>query len=337
MLGVAREAPELEIRRAYRRLARRYSPDVNLLDERAQDLFEEIAEAYRVLGNPAARAVYDRLGHRAFDPDPPGGSALQGRGDDVHYALDLDLEEALRGVDAVISVTRLEPCAACGGKGGAGGQALARCPACDGRPVRLSLDGIRAMTARCPDCGGAGWQVPAPCRRCGGRGTVSEARRISIAIPPGVDTGAQVRFPAEGHAAPAGGRRGDLIVIARVRPHPLYARKGDHLACEVPVTIPEAALGARIQVPTPDGPAVLTIPAGTQSGQAFRIRGRGCPRLDRGGRGDLLVTVRVVIPRNPDSTLEDVFRTLERLLPDNPRAGLLVTARSGNRHADAAR
>jgi len=144
----------------------------------------------------------------------------------------------------------------------------------------------------------------------------------TVEIPAGVDTGSQIRIPGAGHAAPPPGRRGDLVVITRVRPHPFFTRKGDHLHCEVPVTVPEAALGARIAVPTPDGPVVLTLPAGTQNGQVFRIRGRGCPRLDRDGRGDLLVTIRVTIPRNADSTLEEVLRTLQRLWPEDPRAEL---------------
>ena len=143
-----------------------------------------------------------------------------------------------------------------------------------------------------------------------------------IEIPPGVDTGAQIRVPNEGHAPPGRGRRGDLIVIARVRPHAFFTRKGDNLYCEVPVTITEAALGARIQVPAPDGPATMRLPPGTQSGQVFRLRGRGCPRIHQDGRGDLFVAVRVTIPRNADSTLEGVFRALERLLPEDPRAHL---------------
>src|SRR5262249_9320646 len=146
--------------------------------------------------------------------------------------------------------------------------------------------------------------------------------RIEVSVPPGVDTGAQVRVVGEGHAAPAPGRRGDLIVITRVRPHPFFGRKGDHLYCEVPLTVPEAALGTRLRLPTPDGPVVVTVPAGTQSGQTLRVRGRGCARRDREGRGDLLVQVRVVIPRNADPALEEVLQALKRLLPDDPRAGL---------------
>ena len=323
VLGVSRAAPVSEIRRAYRRLARRYSPDVNLWDARAEGLFEEIREAYRVVGDPAARSLYDRLGHRAFEPAGEGPAmGATARGEDIHYAMELDLDEALRGVRAEIEFTRLDSCEACGGSGGAGRQAAQPCPACHGRPVRVALHGDRPVAARCAVCGGTGWRLPPPCPGCGGRGTRPRPCRLEVAIPPGVDTGAQVRILGEGHAAPAPGRRGDLIVITRVRPHPLFTRKGDHLHCEVPVTVPEAALGARIQIPTPDGSVVVTIPAGTQTGQTLRVRGKGCPRLDREGRGDLLVETRVMIPRNTDPALEEVLQALRRLLPGDPRAEL---------------
>lgn len=322
ILGVSRQTPAEEIRRAYRRLARRYSPDVNLWDARAEGLFEEIREAYRVVGDPTARALYDRLGHQAFEPARDGPVVPVARGEDIHYAMELELDEALQGVRAEIEVKRLEPCEACGGGGGVGGQVAGRCPTCQGRPLRVALDRDRPVAARCGTCRGQGWLLPPPCPECGGRGTRARARRVDVTIPPGVDTGAQVRVLGEGHAAPAPGRRGDLIVITRVQPHPFFTRKGDHLHCEVPVTVPEAALGTRIQIPVPDGHVALTIPGGTQTGRTLRVRGKGCPRLDRDGRGDLLVQIRVVIPRNPDPTLEEVLQALRRLLPDDPRAGL---------------
>jgi molecular chaperone DnaJ len=319
VLGVPRAAPTTEIRRAFRRLARRYSPDVNLWDTRAGGLFDEAQEAYRVLGDPVARAMYDRLGHQAFAPAREGAGA---RGEDIHYAMELELDEALRGVRAEIEVTRAEPCRPCAGTGGADGEGPTPCRACEGRPIRVALDHDRPVAARCATCRGTGWRLPPPCPRCGGRGTRPEPRRIPVMIPAGVDTGAQVRVPGEGHAAPAPGGRGDLIVITRVRPHPFFTRKGDHLYCEVPLTVPEAALGVRLRIPTPDGPAVVTMPAGTQSGQTFRVRGKGAPRLDREGRGDLFVEARVLIPRNPDPALEEVLQALRRLRPENPRAEL---------------
>jgi molecular chaperone DnaJ len=338
VLGVSREAPVLEIRRAYRRLARRYSPDVNLWDGRAEALFEEIREAYRVVGDPTARPLYDRLGHQAFEPSRDGPDVgPPSRGEDIHYAMELELGEALRGVRVEIEVTRLEPCEACGGSGGSGGQAAEHCPACQGHPVSVTLHRDRPVATRCGACGGTGWRLPPSCPGCGGRGTRAQPCRIEVAIPPGVDTGAQVHAVGEGHAAPAPGRRGNLIVITRVRPHPLFSRKGDHLHCEVPLTVPEAALGTRIQIPAPDGPVVVRIPAGTQTGQTLRIRGKGCPRLDREGRGDLLVETRVVIPRNPDPALEEVLQALQRLLPEDPRAELWGPPGRGGTRAEGAR
>jgi molecular chaperone DnaJ len=319
VLGVSRETPALEIRRAYRRLARRYSPDVNLWDVRAESLFEEIREAYRVVSDPTTRSLYDRLGHQAFEP---AREATPTRGEDIHYAMELELDQALRGIRAQIELTRAEPCEECRGSGGATGQAAVPCTACQGRPVRVALRGDRPVATRCAVCAGTGWRLPPSCASCGGRGTKQRACRLEVAIPPGVDTGAQVRVRGEGHAAPAPGRRGDLIVITRVRPHPVFSRKGDHLHCAVPLTVPEAALGARIQLPTPEGPLVVTIPAGTQAGQTLRVRGKGCPRLGREGRGDLLVEAQIVIPRNPDPALEEVLQALRRLLPGNPRAEL---------------
>jgi molecular chaperone DnaJ len=329
VLGVSRGAPVSEIRRAYRQLARRYSPDVNLWDARAEGLFEEIREAYRVVGDPVARPLYDRLGHQAFEPAGDGPGA---RGEDIHYVMELDLGEALRGVRVEIEVSRLDPCETCAASGGAGRQAVESCQACQGRPVRVALHRDRPVATRCAACGGTGWRLPPPCSGCAGRGTRARPCRIAVIIPPGVDTGAQVRVPGEGHAAPAPGRRGDLIVLTRVRSHPLFSRKGDHLHCEVPLTVPEAALGARIQIPTPDGPVAVTIPAGTQTGQMLRVRGKGWPRLDRDGRGDLLVQARVVIPRSAGPALEEVLQALRRLLPEDPRAELWgISGRQGAR------
>ncbi len=325
VLGVSRQASVEEIRRAYRRLARRYSPDVNLWDARTEGLFEEIHDAYRVVGDPTARSLYDRLGHQAFESARDSGAVPDARGEDIHYVTEIELGQALRGVRVVIEITRLEPCEDCRGAGGTEGQMAEPCSACQGRPVRVAFDRDRPVAARCGACRGTGWRLPPPCPGCGGRGTRARPCRIEVAIPPGVDTGAQIRVPGEGHAAPVPSRRGDLVVITRVGPHPLFTRKGDHLHCEVPVTVPEAALGARIQIPAPDGPVLVTIPAGTQTGQTLRIRGKGCPRLDREGRGDLLVETRVVIPRNPDPALEEVLQALRRLLTDDPRAQLWRT------------
>jgi molecular chaperone DnaJ len=321
VLGVPRQATGQVIRQAYRRLARQCSPDINVWDDRAGEVFAEISEAYRVLAEPASRARYDRLGHRAFEAASEPAAALDLRGDDLHCPVEIEFEDALRGVSAVVDITGQAACPGCHGTGGGEGRGTTRCGECGGQGVQAIEPGGRG-TIRCAACGGAGWQASEPCPGCGGRGTVPREVRVTVHIPPGVDTGSQIRVPGAGHAVRSPGLPGDLLVITRVRAHPFFTRKGDNLYCEVPITIPEAALGARIQVPTLEGPAILTMPAGTQSGQVFRLRGKGCPRLDRDGRGDLFVQSRVTIPRNADSTLEEVLRALQRLLPEDPRAAL---------------
>lgn len=322
VLGVPRQATAQEVRGAYRRLARLYSPDVNVRNDRAGGLFDEIVEAYRVLSEPATRAAYDRLGHRAFDTGTTQPPPREARGEDLHCPVEIDFLDALHGVTASLDVTRQEACVPCSGTGGAEGGLPSRCETCHGRPVRVvSHDGL-PVTVRCEACAASGWRLSQPCPACSGHGLVARTNRLNIEIPAGVDTGAQIRVRGEGHASRTSGARGDLVVITRVRPHPFFTRKGDNLYCEVPITVPEAALGARIQVPTPDGPAVVTLPAGTQNGQLFRLRGKGSPRLDRDGRGDLFVATRVTIPRNADPTLEQVLRALERLWPEDPRAAM---------------
>jgi molecular chaperone DnaJ len=274
VLEVSVSAGHREIRQAYRRLARQYSPDVNFWDRDAQALFEEISEAYRVLSDPGARSLYDRFGHGAFRREV--GEARGQRGDDVYLPVEVSFAEAAHGVGLTLSVERFGPCPACGGGG---------CPACRDRGLR------------------------------------SEVGEIPVVIPGGVDTGAQIRVPGEGHAGPFGGPRGDLIVITRVREHPFFIRKGDNLHCEVSITLGEAVLGARIRVPTLDGETALVLPPGTQGGQVFRLRGKGLRRLHGDGAGDLYVTVRATIPQGLDERTQALVRELERLLPATPRAG----------------
>ncbi len=270
VLGVATSADLREIRRAYRALARQYSPDVNFWDAGGRALFEEISEAYRVLSDPGARSMYDRFGASLVDrAASPSGH----RGDDLHATVALSFAAAARGVTLAVDLNRLSPC-----------------PACHGRGCSECRSGVRPMP-----------------------------ESVSVAIPAGVDTGTQLRIPEQGHAGPFGGARGDLIVSTRVSDHPAFVRKGDNLHCEVPITIGEAILGARIRVPALDGEATLVIPAGTQSGQAFRLRGRGVPRLHRDGAGDTYVTVRVEIPRGLDAHTQELVRELDRLVGGNPR------------------
>ena len=277
VLGIAATAGPREIRLAYRRLARQYSPDVNFWDEEARSLFEEIAEAYRVLNDPAARGMYDRFGHQvvagAIDPGR--------RGDDVHVAVDLSFAETAQGVRRTLDVQRYSPCEACDARG---------------------HDGHGA-----------------PCGRCAGRGVHRRAESVAVAIPPGVESGSEVRLPGEGSAAPFGGPRGDLFVSTRVREHPFFKRKGDTVHCEVLISVWEAIRGARVRVPTPGGEAFLVVPPGTMGGQTFRLRGQGLARLMADGTGDLFVTIQVVMPKGLDERRDELVRQLERLMPLAPR------------------
>jgi len=279
VLGIAATSAPREIRQAYRRLARQYSPDVNFWDATAQTLFEEIAEAYRVLSDPQARSMYDRFGPGALGAAPETGR----RGDDVHVTVELDFADAARGATLRLGVARFSPCPTCN----AGGR----------------LDG-------------------GPCAVCQGRGVRRAVDPVLVAVPPGVDSGAQVRVGGEGSAGPFGGPRGDLVVSTRVREHPFFERKGDGVHCTVPLGLWEALRGARIRVPTPLGEGLLVVPPGTAGGSVFRLRGQGLPRLADGSPGDLYVTVRIEIPTGLDARTDELVRELERLLPGPSRADL---------------
>src|SRR5262249_1722150 len=308
VLGVAATASPIEIRRAYQRLARQYSPDVNLWEQDARALVEAIAEAYRVLSDPMTRELYDRHPTSQSGGPAAGGSRTSGRrGDDVHLPVDLAFAQAVRGLDTDVSVERMSPCATCGATGTARGAAPVVCGHCGGAGTvwrgRATLE-----SGPCPACAGAGVRVVDPCHACRGRGVESVRNTVHVVVPPGVDTGTQLRITDEGPAGPFGGPRGDLIVIVRVHDDPRFTRKGDNLYCDVTVGVVDAVLGTRVQVPGIDGDVAITLPPGTQSGQVFRVRGRGIPRLAQSGRGDLYVSVRAEIPRGLDTSAQDAFR-----------------------------
>jgi molecular chaperone DnaJ len=285
VLGIAATAAPREIRQAYRRLARQYSPDVNFWDTTAETLFEEIAEAYRVLSDPQARSMYDRFGAGLASEALGAGR----HGDDIHVSIELDFGDAARGTTLRLGVQRFSPCQSCGATGRTG---TTPCPACQARGVRRAID------------------------------------PVSVAIPPGVDSGTQVRIVGEGSAGPFGGPRGDLIVSTRVREHPFFVRKGDGVHCELPIGLWEAVRGARTRIPTPLGEGVLVIPPGTPGGSVFRLRGQGLPRLADGAPGDLYVTVRIEVPTGLDARTDELVRELERLLP-GPSRNDLVRYRGG--------
>ena len=322
VLGVATSASPAEIRRAYQRLARQYSPDVNLWEQDARALFEEIAEAYRVLSDPMARTLYDRAetpsaGERISasgrGPRPSGR-----RGDDLHVPFELSFQQAASGFEADVPVERLSVCATCGATGTVRGTIPVPCAACAGMGTVWRGRGT-LETGPCPGCSGAGVDVSDPCPGCRGRGVAPSPSVIHVVLPPGIDTGTQFRIPGEGHSGPFGGPRGDLVVMTRVHDDPVFTRRGDNLYCETQVSIVEATLGARVPVHAIVGDFQLTVPPGTQSGQIFRVRGKGIPRLSGAGRGDLFVTVRVEIPRGLDARAQELFRELARLLPGQAR------------------
>ncbi|MBI3080623.1 MAG: J domain-containing protein [candidate division NC10 bacterium] len=349
VLGLPRSAADRDIKRTYRRLARRYHPDVNPGDKAAEARFKEITEAHEVLSDPQKRADYDQFGHRpaAGPGQRPGGpfagapfdlgefsrggfgglgDLLEGvfggragaggqappRGEDLHYSIDIDFEQAIRGFTTEISLQRSAPCGTCGGSGARPGAGTIPCPECEGTG-RVSVGaGLLGMARACGRCR----------RACAGRGRVPRTERVKVKIPPGVDTGSKIRLAEMGEAGPGGIAPGDLDIVTRVRPHPFFDRKGDNIHCTVPVTVTEAALGARIQVPTVDGPAEMRVPPGTSSGQVFRLRGKGVPPLRGGSRGDQYVTVKLVLPRPLNARAQELLRELARLVPEDPRREL---------------
>jgi molecular chaperone DnaJ len=347
-LGVSRSAKTDEIKRAYRRLARRYHPDVNPGDSAAEDQFKLISEAFDVLSDPKKREVYDRLGYYSEQAAAAGGvpfdfsnfgaanfrdifseifSSVRGqspqhkqaaRGADIEYALSLTFEEAMRGLVNSIEIQRSEACNACHGKGESAGETMT-CSVCNGTGEQHRMLG---GASRCTNCNGTG-KAPRPCSRCHGSGVTAQRETISVRIPAGVETGSRVRVPGKGHAGQYGGPSGDLFVTTNVGDHPYFKRRGDNIYCIVPVTVPEAALGAKIEVPTVDGKALLRVPPGTQSGQKFRLRERGVPSLRAGGvRGDQYVEVRITLPKVISEETKELLHEYARRNPDNPRADM---------------
>ena len=324
VLGVARNASDEDLKKAYRRCAMKYHPDRNPGDKAAEAAFKECKEAYDVLSDGGKRRMYDQHGHAAFEhgmggsnarPDFGGadmgdifgdifgnifgGGRQQGprRGADVGYILELDLEEAVAGVEKRIEIPTLASCEPCSGSGSADGK-VQTCTTCHGRGQVRMQRGPFAMQAPCPHCGGSGKTIANPCPHCDGNGRVEEEKTLSVKIPAGVDSGDRIRLAGEGEAGPAGTPPGDLYVEVRVRPHAIFQRDGDDLHCEVPIRISQAALGDVVRVPSLDGELELRIPAETQSGKVFRLRDRGVKSVRSRHPGDLYCKVEVETPVN---------------------------------------
>jgi molecular chaperone DnaJ len=326
VLGVARGASEEELKKAYRRLAIQHHPDRNPGNKEAEERFKEINEAYQVLSDPERRAQYERYGHAAFEHAGGGFGGFdfsQGfeevfsdifgdffgagrsrsrsrsrRGDDLRYDLEIDFEEAARGIEKTISFQRLTACESCTGSGARDGTAGVRtCPNCRGTGQVRTQQGFFSIATTCGQCRGEGTIIADPCPKCQGQGRVRRAQSLSVRIPAGVDNGSRLKLRSEGEAGLGGGPAGDLYVVVHVREHELFARQGNDVVVEVPVSFPQAALGSEIDVPTLDGKVKVKVQAGTQSGKVMRLKGRGFPDLHGYGRGDQLVKIAVETPR----------------------------------------
>ncbi len=356
LLGIEREATLGEIKRAYRRLARKYHPDINPGDRMAAAQFRQIAEAYETLSDPERRSRYDTTGAALGGPDtvtfgfegfdfsvnvngdsaPTFGDLFadvlhqrQGhrdadapeRGADLHHAITIAFEDAVRGGQRQIVVTRQEHCRTCRGAGRLHA-AEGRCPYCHGAGSVRSARGHMVFSKPCAPCGGSGRQRQAVCRTCAGQQVEMRTEPLTIAVPAGLADGARIRIPGKGHVGRNGGETGDLYLTIHVEPHPLFRREGDDLHVVVPIAIHEAALGAKIDVPALDGPARLRVPPGTQSGQRFRLRERGVPSPRDGRRGDLVIEARLVLPKLLDERSKELMREFGRINGEDVRSDL---------------
>jgi molecular chaperone DnaJ len=338
ILGVSKTATEVEIKRAYRKLAVEHHPDKNPDNPQAEEKFKEAAEAYSVLSDAQKRAAYDRFGHAGaggqgfgFDPqgfsniedifdlfgfgDMFGGRGARGRtsaqrGADLRYDLEITLEEAATGKEQKLQIPRLEKCEVCEGKGTEEGSQPETCVTCGGSGQTRYQQGFFSVMRTCPNCAGKGQIIKNPCKNCKGAGRVEKEKTIEIKIPAGVETGSRLRVTGEGEAGLNGGPTGDLYVVIHVAEHEMFERQGANLYASVPVSFAQAALGAEVQVKTLDGEEPLKIPAGTQTGTVFRIKEQGMPNLGGRGKGDMFVAVTLVTPKN---LTKDQRKLLEQL------------------------
>jgi len=336
VLGLERDASEGDVKKAYRRLAMKFHPDRNQEPE-AEEKFKEASEAYEVLSDPSKKGTYDQFGHAGLDPNSMGGrgggasfsdifsdvfgdifggggrSSVQ-RGSDLRYTLELELEKAVRGDSVEIRVPVLAACEECEGSGAKKGTKPIPCGDCGGAgQIRVS-QGFFSLQQTCPRCRGAGSVIKDPCRSCGGSGRIERRKTLSVKIPPGVDTGDRIRLSGEGEAGHNGGPPGDLYVQIAVREHAIFSRDGKDLYCEVPISIADAVLGGELEVPTLGGRVKLKIPAETQTGRMFRLRGKGVSPVRGGGPGDLLCRVVVETPVKLTSEQKEMFEKLRTVL-----------------------
>ena len=365
ILGIPRSAKEPEIKKAYRRMARKNHPDVNPGDKSAEERFKKMQEAYDVLSDAKKRAIYDQYGFYSenFKEQPGGGKGFgegsahgfdfsgmdfgesgqssfrdvfseffgggagrsrpsgPAKGDDLEHHLNISFMESIHGLSTRMTLNRRNTCSTCNGSGLDRTAGQQTCPRCQGTGQEGRSHGFMRFSGPCRVCGGTG-KVGGSCKACGGSGNVPFQETITVRIPPGVANGFRMRVPGKGNAGRAGGPPGDLYLTISVRPHELFRREGNDVVCTVPITVTEAALGTKIEVPSIDGKTLLRIPPGTQSGQKLRLRGKGAPSLRGELPGNQIVEVRVIVPRVADERSKEILRELARLNPENPRAGL---------------
>jgi len=355
VLGVSKGATEDEIKKAYKKLARKYHPDMNPGDKEAEEKFKEINEANEVLSDPDKKARYDQFGFAGVDPTYGAGAGGPGgfgggfdfgdlgdifgsffgggfgstaarrngpqRGESIRVSVAVSFTEAAFGCDKEVTVERSEECDTCKGSGCAPGTTPEICPDCRGsgavtRAQRTPFGVMQSQTV-CPKCGGTGKIIHQPCTECRGSGSVRKRRTIKVSIPAGIDDGQTISLRGQGHAGRNGGPAGDLLITVMVRPHEIFRREGTAVFCEAPITFTQAVLGAELEIPTIDGKVKYTIPEGTQTGTVFRLKGKGIPVLNGRGRGDQYVTVTIETPRGLNKEQKEALRKLSEMLGEN--------------------
>jgi molecular chaperone DnaJ len=335
VLGVSRDATEKEIKKAYKRLAMKYHPDRTKGDDALEEKFKEVKEAYEILTDPQKRAAFDQYGHDGVNQQGHGGGGFGGggfddifgdifgggrrsqraqQGSDLRYNMELTLEEAVKGISKEIQIPTLVHCEQCNGSGAKKGTEAKTCSTCHGQGQVQMRQGFFAVNQTCPTCRGKGKIITDPCNKCHGEGRYERSKTLSVKIPAGVDTGDRIRLSGEGEAGENGAPAGDLYVQMNVRPHEVFERDGNDLYCEVPISFTEAALGGEIEVPTLDGRVKLKIPAETQTGRMFRMRGKGVKSVRSASIGDLLCKVTVETPVKLSPKQSSLLREFENSL-----------------------
>lgn len=341
ILGVSRDANEQELKSAYRKLALKYHPDRNPGDHASEEKFKEASEAYQVLSDADKRAAYDRFGHAGVSGGGPGGfggfsgavdlgdifgdlfgemfnmggqqrAARQMRGDDLRYDLTIDFQEAVFGTEKEIRIRRLEVCETCKGTGSKSGRGPVTCPQCQGRGQVRYQQGFFSVARTCNACAGRGSIISDPCDTCRGETRVTKEIKLTVKVPAGVEEGTRIRYSGEGDVGRNNGQTGDLYIVLAIRAHDFFHREGQNLHCVIPISFPQAALGAEIELEGVDGPVMLKIPEGIQSGKEIRVRGKGVPYLNEKGRGDLIVKVVVQIPKKLSKAQRDLISELAK-------------------------